>query len=148
MLQWNEPELDCEVFALFMVNVQIGLCSSLVHSGFGDRQLDGGRWSKHSLAWWVLSMDDLKELFVVGQQVLEVMNWPDPVMIKEFFDPSSNRVFCTTVCSNFSRRLISRLTLYAEQLLPTLSRLDLLVTHFDVTSFLSEQLSHHARMYL
>jgi hypothetical protein len=88
MLQWNEPELDCEAFALFMVNIQIGLCSTLVHSGFGDRQPDGRRWFKHSLAWWVLSMEDLKKLFMAGQQVLEVMNWPDPVMIKGFFDPT------------------------------------------------------------
>jgi hypothetical protein len=87
LVQWQEPELDSEQFALFKVNIRVGLCSTLIHSGVGSRQPDGKRWAGQSLAWWVLTMDDLKELFVAGQYVLGVMHWPDPEMSRRFFDP-------------------------------------------------------------
>ena len=88
MLQWDEPELEHEVFAIFKVNIEAGLSSTLVHSGQGGRQPDGRRWATSSLSWWVLTMEDLKELLVAGQQVLEVMNWADPEMVEQFFDPN------------------------------------------------------------
>ncbi len=88
MLQWNESALDNEVFAIFKVNIQAGLASTLIHSGLGGEQQDGPRWATSSLAWWVLTMEDLRELLVAGHQVLEVMNRADPEMAKQFFDPA------------------------------------------------------------
>jgi hypothetical protein len=88
MLQWDESELKYEVFALFKVNTKAGLSSVLVHTGHGSRQRDGQRWAHSLLSWWVLTMEDLKELLVAGRQVLGVMNWADQEMVEKFFDPA------------------------------------------------------------
>lgn len=149
MLQWDESELKDEVFAIFKVNTKAGLSSTLVHSGHGGRQPGGQRWANSLFAWWVLTMEDLKELLVAGRQVLGVMNLADQEMVEKFFDPAQ------TDCSVQQYappiifwRLISRLTLFAEILHPTLSRLEKWVAHFDSTAFLSEQLSCQAGVFL
>jgi len=131
MLQWEEPELDSEVFIIFKVNTETGLASSLLHSGIGAPQPDGRRWSRSVISWWVLGMEDFKDLIIAGRQVLDVLKWSDIDMIDPFFDPTQ---------TDSSPEQITR---YAELLFPSLSRLEIFEISFEHTSFWIERLSGH-----
>ena len=132
MLQWEEPDIGSEVFIIFKVNTETGLASSLLHSGTGPPQPDGRRWSRSSISWWVLGMDDFKDLIIAALQVLDVLKWSDTDMIDPFFDP--------TQTDSSPEQMIR----YAEMLFPSLSRLANIETSFDHTSFWIERLSRHS----
>lgn len=88
VVEWNEPDLCSEIFSIFKVNTKIGLASYLIHSGIGGRQTDGRRYADSSFSWSVLGMDDLKELVLAGRQVLDMLNWSEIELSKQFFDPT------------------------------------------------------------
>jgi hypothetical protein len=148
MLQWQEPDNDSEIFAIFKVNLRNGLSSTLLHTGVGGRQLNGKLWSQSTLAWWVLGMDDLRDLLIAARHILEVLNWPDPDLARQFFDPNYSN------CSKEEYRPLSenanqgcRLKLFVQLLSQTLSRVKELEAHFDVASFWLERLSHCAGLF-
>ena len=132
LLQWEEPDFDCEVFVIFKVTDCGQSTSAVQHFGFGAPQPDGRRWSRSVISWWVLGMEDFKDLIIDALQVLDVLKWSDINMINHFFDPTH---------TNGSPEEIAR---YAEKLFPSLSRLAEFEKTFEHTSFWIERLSTHS----
>lgn len=69
LLAWKEGD-DIDVMAIFKVSNSVAPCSCLVHYGVGRCWGEQGkRWTKSYIAWTVMSMEYMEELFVAAWHV-------------------------------------------------------------------------------
>jgi hypothetical protein len=74
VIEWTEN--DREVLALFTVDEESGVCSSLVHYGSGRLDSTSAqRWENSAVTWGAVDTDHLKTLFSAAQSLLGVLEW-------------------------------------------------------------------------
>jgi hypothetical protein len=80
VVEWRE-NLDTDVLAVFKVTGSGAPCGYLMHYGEGLVWQDHKRWRRSFIAWQVVEMGDLGDLFVVVQHILGMLYWSDKDLV-------------------------------------------------------------------